>query len=470
MDFSPALLAAGFIVGINVAISMLLGIIIAYGVLLPTFAMHTPLDLSHLSVAVHTIYADYLRYVGVGTLLIAGVWTVLNLIKPIGAGIRKSIESMRERKITKEAVIRTERDLSLNYVVWGTLAALIPVSILLCNVFKPEMLGISQSMFWLVIAVALSLVLVVGFVVSSVSGYFAGMVGTSNSPLSSMTIVAAILIALALSLLMGTHIDYKTQVNFAHEMAALVIVVVAVVCCSAAITNDTIQDLKAGQMVGATPWKQQVMLILGVVSAALVIPAILELLFQAYGIAGVYPREGMDPNQMLAAPQATLVATISLGMFGGHVKWGLIFLGIAIGVVCIVIDELLKLRGTRLPVIGVGSAIYLPLSVTTTFALGGFVSYAVKHALHRRTKSLHNSQEHVKISFDRVTLLACGLVAGASLMGVILAIPFAISKSTDILAIMPASLGSVATLLSMLAMVGLIYWIYQTAVHKRHFK
>ncbi|TAK77332.1 MAG: oligopeptide transporter, OPT family, partial [Gammaproteobacteria bacterium] len=225
------------------------------------------------------------------------------------------------------------------------------------------------------------------------------------------------------------------------------------------------QDLKVGEIVGATPWKQQVMLILGVLVTAFVIPPILQLLYNAYGIGGVFPRPNMDPAQMLAAPQAGLMAAVAKGVFSHQLEWSMIATGAVIAAICIVIDEMLKKRGTRLPVLAVGLGIYLPLDASTPIVIGGVLSHLINQRLNRLYHR-GRAEDEAKVASHKHhgLLLSCGLVAGASLMGVILAIPFAIKQSSDALRIMPDAYMPFAGLLSLIVTLLLCVWIYRVVM------
>jgi putative OPT family oligopeptide transporter len=227
------------------------------------------------------------------------------------------------------------------------------------------------------------------------------------------------------------------------------------------------QDLKVGQVMGATPWKQQVMLILGVIVASVVVPPILDLLYNAYGIGGVFPHPGMSKSQMLSAPQAGLMATVAQGVYAHDLQWTMISIGAVIAVICIVIDEMLKRVGTRLPVLAVGLAIYLPMTTTIPVVIGGLLSYIIQIRLvklypGRRTQT----EEKIAKHRHRGLLLVCGIVAGASIMGVILAIPFAWKQSSDALKIMPNQYAYMAGTLSILVTMLLCGWIYKFVMRK----
>ena len=251
--------------------------------------------------------------------------------------------------------------------------------------------------------------------------------------------------------------------------AAITIILVSIVMGAASVANNNSQDLKVGHIVGATPWKQQVMLILGVIVASFVIPPILQLLYNAYGIGGVFPRPGMDPAQMLAAPQAGLMATVAQGAFSHHLEWNMIGVGALIAIICVVIDEILKRNyGTRLPVLAVGLGVYLPLDSSVPVVIGGFLAYIVQQRLNQLFKRGEANNEAAMSSHRHCgLLLACGIVAGASLMGVILAIPFALKQSSDALRLMPDSLMPFAGILSIWVTILLCAWIYRSVIKTR---
>ena len=292
------------------------------------------------------------------------------------------------------------------------------------------------------------------------SAYFAGLVGSSSSPISGVTLAIVLISALYFYILFHTRINLH-DAHMVVKASAYTILVAAIVATMGAISNDTMQDLKSGRIVGSTPWKQQVALIIGMVAAAFVIPEVLKLLFNAYGMAGVMPRPGMDPANMLSAPQATLMAAVAKGVFGGKLPWTLILIGVGVGVVAIVIDECIKHKDLRFPALAVGMGIYLPFDVTSAIALGGLISYFAK----RKTKKAH--ADVIESNTQNATMLACGLVAGSALMGVVLAIPFVILESSDALKIMPNSLMWLANLLGVISLIALVYWIYRTATRTK---
>lgn len=455
--FAPAMLAAGYIVGVYIAISVTIGMVIAWIFCLPFLSHGAAIDPKHMLDSVMSVWSTKIRYIGVGTMLIGGLWTFLTLFKPIIRMAKYNID-MRKNK-NNETLIRTERDIPMRYLNWIIALMVIPLFIFFYHGVSSAELPLSNFMHISTSIVATLLCVVFGFILAAVCAYFAGLVGSSSSPISGVTLAIVLIGAISFYLLFHNSLDLKNS-QIAMKAAAFTILVAAMVATMGAISNDTMQDLKSGQIVGSTPWKQQVALIIGMVAAALVIPVVLKLLFNAYGMAGVMPRPGMDPNNMLAAPQATLMAAVAKGVFGGKLPWNLIITGMVIGVIVIVLDEILKRKNLRIPALAVGMGIYLPFDVTSALAIGGYLSYFAKRkAKNHDTSRAENNEQNA-------TMLACGLVAGSALMGVILAIPFVILQSSDALAIMPASLAWLAKILGVLSLVSLIYWIYHTATKR----
>lgn len=464
LGLSPALLAAGYIVGINVAISLLVGVIIGWVIGIPTLTWFFGFsDTSSASDIAMMIWKTHIRYIGVGTMLVGGLWTLVTLFKPIAQSLSASFVSIRSVKDLKKNVpLRTERDIPMHYVLWGCLLLLIPLFILISGSIIPGDAGISHSFRTLLAGFSAIYILIGGFIFCSISAYFAGLIGATNTPVSGL-LVSSLLILCMIFLAFfsfANGIEGKELVGVVLGIGCTVIIGAGI-----AIANDTMQDLKVGQVVGATPWKQQVMLVLGVLVASFVIPLILDLLYNAYGIGGSFPREGMNKAHMLAAPQAGLMAAIAQGVYAHNLEWGTIGAGAIIAVICIIIDELLKRRGTRLPVLAVGVGIYLPLDASVPVIIGGLLSYLINVRLNQRYPiAKRTSETRVATHKHRGLLLACGIVAGASVMGVVLAIPFALKESSDALKIMPDQYHSLAGILGLIVTFLLCAWIYRVVM------
>lgn len=459
--FEPALLAAGYIVGVSVVISMFIGVAIGWLIGIPVLSHFTDLStVTDANALASSIWKNDIRYVGVGTMLVGGIWTIINLLKPIKDGLKSSFASVRIiRHQGFQTLPQIERDIPIHYVLLALIILLIPLGTLLYYFISTINLPVTTNLEIILVGGSIIFILLAGFIFASLCGYFAGLVGSSNNPISGMAMSALLIAAL---LLFGTFALANTSISTdAAKLAvsALVVFVTTAILTAAAITNDTIQDLKAGQIVGATPWKQQVMLIIGTLIAAVVIPPILELLFNAYGIGSIFPRPGMDPNQALSAPQAMLMSTLTMGVFSHNLPWPMLLSGAVIALISILIDSLLKKKGASLPVLAVGLGIYLPIGVTMPLIFGGIASFFIERSLNKNYSKPHQIKQAEK-NRQQGLVAACGIVAGASLMGVLLAIPFSIAKSTNILRIVPSSFTPYADLLGAIASIGILVWLY----------
>ncbi|EDP46094.1 OPT family oligopeptide transporter [Rickettsiella grylli] len=466
LGFEPALLAAGYIVGIGVAISTLVGVILGWVIGIPLYSYLHPLIMaphqSAFNLALH-VWQFSIRPIGVGTMLIGGLWTMVLLFKPIIKGVHSSFVSLKTIQESGYAALpKNERDIPIHYTVALLAILIVPLAYILFSFINHPALGLSSTIQIITLFIGIVFILITGFFFSSLCGYFAGLIGSSQSPISGISLSALLFASLTLLAIFNFAPGFTHDVKHLLEGEGLAIIIGTLVSSSCAITNDTIQDLKAGQIVGATPWKQQLILILGVVISALILAPTLELLFNAYGIGGISPPgRVMDPAQMLSAPQATLMASLVTGAFKHNLPWGLISIGFVVALCCIIIDGLLQKRGLRLPVLAVGIGIYLPLDTSSGLILGGLASYVVERTLtHHRAQQTSESK---KIARQRGLTLACGIVAGACLMGVILAIPFTLTESTDVLRLMPKHLTLLASLLGILSTLSILGLIYQTA-------
>lgn len=421
--FSPAAFAAGFIIGPEVALSLLLGLITGWIILIPILShiMGAPAGMSNYD-AVNLLWNHYLRYVGVGTMLVGGLWTLIKLLRPIANGIKVSFSLFKSKSVLEEK----ERDIPMLVTIFGILIFSALIFCLLIYIFKSLQMNMSYNFTVVILMITIFFIMIVGFLLTTVCGYITGIIGSTNSPLSGMIIIAVLLLGLIYHGLFQIH-----STSNISAVVGLVLLVATVVATIAAIGNENFQDLKAGQMIGATPWKQQVMLLLGVIVASFVVAPILQLLYNAYGIGGVFPHAGMDPSQMLIAPQASLIGTLATGIITHQINWKPIFIGVVIAICVVLFDELVCRRRWkfRISILAFGLAIYLPPDLMTAMVLGGAVHLVIKYLLAKR---IADKEKQNKI-FERVNLTACGMVAGSSLMGVLLAIPFAISGNSEVL-------------------------------------
>lgn len=463
LGFTPALIGAGYIIGINVALSIFLGVILGWiiGVPVLTYVYGIPAHMAMSDVAMQ-MWGDHIRYIGLGTMMIGGFWAIVSLIKPVTSGIKASINSVKHTKLHGSShILRTDKDLSIVLVFWLIALLIIPMYFLTSHFTFSSVLDLNFWKVHVLTGTSILLIITLGFCLASICGYFAGLVGSSANPLSSMALISLIIVSFIVLLFIQGQADVLSQNARGIAAAAVAIMVTAVIAAAASICNDTVQDLKAGQMVGATPWKQQAMLILGVIIASLCIPLILQLLFDAYGLAGVMPHANMDPSQMLLAPQAGLMAAIVQGIFTHDMAWNMLLIGAVIAVIVLVIDAKLQKRELRLPVLAVGIGIYLPASTSMALVIGGVLSFIVERGLHRKHEA--TSQEY-RLAHQSGLMLACGLVAGAAVMGVILAIPFAIKGSADVLSLMPTQYASLAGYLSLVITLLLCAWFWHRIV------
>ncbi|GIL41421.1 OPT family oligopeptide transporter [Roseiterribacter gracilis] len=447
--FSFALLGVGWLISISVGLAILLGVVIAWGVAVPilTVLIPTP-DGTDLAAHAVGLWRTRVRFIGAGTMTVAAVWSLVVLAKPLADGVRASLRALAETRAGRgDAVPRVERDLPFDKVMKLALALAVPMAALFI-VFVQDAYGFTR---WDLVIAAILFSFILGLLVAATCGYMAGIIGSSHSPISGIGIVAMLAVALMLYLL-----DATTGGTTTKPAVALALFIVSMVLAIATIANDNLQDLKTGQLVGATPWKQQVALMIGVVVGAAVIPPVLDLLHQAYGFTGALPRPDMDPRQVLAAPQATIISSLAKGVLGGELDWTYLSIGFAIGVALILIDSLgLRRFGLRLPVLAVGLGIYLALSTTTPTVIGAVLAHlARRHARRTRDEAAMARAER------RGVLVASGLIVGESLIGVALAALIVGSGSAAPLALAPAGFQPTAEALGLVAfcLCGTLLW------------
>lgn len=400
-SFSMALIGIGHLVGLSVGIAMLLGTALCWAVLVPYLTAQRGVTGSADEV-VAAIFGHEVRFIGAGTIGIAAIWTLLKILKPIVRGVKAAMASAQARR-SGAALDIVERDLPIS-IVGGTIAmSLLPIAALLWWFGSG---GPVADHALVVISATLVYVVVAGALVAAVCGYMAGLIGASNSPISGVGILAVLGASLLLMLYFGQSGDAATS----RALVAYALFATALVFSIATISNDNLQDLKTGQLVGATPWRQQVALILGVVFGSLVIPPVLDLLNTAFGFAGA---PGAGP-QALAAPQAALISALATGVLGGSLDWTLIGVGCGIGMIVILIDEAMGRAGKmRLPPLGVGMGIYLPMSMTLLIPLGAVIGWAYDRWSDRQSRPEFAKRMGV--------LAATGLIVGESLFGVVFA-------------------------------------------------
>lgn len=470
-NLSPALLSVGYIVGLNIAVLIFLGGACNWYIAIPICAATSqwPVHPEGHQLAGQAISAvDFAgqiwsaktRYLGVGGMLVGGLWTIFRMRKSLVSGIQSGLRAYRAMEHADSVGIpRTEKDLPMKWILGLIAASVVPLFI----VYEVFVRDFSVSLPMAVI------MLVAGFIFSAVAGYMAGLVGSSNNPISGVTIATVVLSSLLLVILMG-----KESMNG----PAAAIVIGSVVCCAAAIAGDVMQDLKAGYIVKATPWCQQVMELVGTVAGGLVIAPVLILLYKAYGFKG---QADAGPDA-LAAVQANLMASVSRGVFKGDLPWAYVFMGMGIAAGVILLDLYLEsVRSSfRTPVLAVAIGFYLPLELSVPIFAGGLIHHAAK-LYHNRKNTPHDRAEE---SSRSGLLLASGFITGEALMGILLAIPIILLKQIDItlpfiyiddlLVKMLSLLGielpftlPVGATLGTILLFGVAYWLYGTARGKK---
>jgi putative OPT family oligopeptide transporter len=385
-SLSPSLISVGYIVGRNIGILAFSGGLISWAVAIPIYSYLYGFEGESLFEGANIIWNAKIRYLGVGAMVVGGIWSVIQLAKPLVESIQLSLKTLGE---SGNDIPLEERDLPVNYVFMAILLMLIPISFTYFDIISSWTSAITLSI----------IMCVFGFLFSAVAAYMAGVVGSSNNPISGVTI-ATILFS---SLLIITFFDIDSS-----KGAAAAILIGAVVCCAAAIGGDNLQDLKTGNIVGATPWKQQVMQLVGVVSSALTLGIVLTLLHEAYGIG----------SSDLPAPQAVLMTSVANGVFSGNLEWGMIYAGAVLGVLIIMLDQYQLKRGAefRVPILAVAIGIYLPIELTLPIFIGGMLNHFAGKTASETGK-------------NNGLLLASGLITGEALMAIFIAIPLFYDKN-----------------------------------------
>ncbi len=443
MSFSLALVGAGHLVGLSVGMAGLLGIVIGWGGAVPILTAAMPDAHAAFGDHVMGIWQHQVRFIGAGAIAVAAIWTLVKLAKPVVVGLVNTLAAARGK--TAAGTDQRDRDLSATWIAGLTIACLALSAFVIASFAKEAGLG---AQAWTLTLVSVPFVASAGFLIAAVCGYMAGLLGSSNSPISSVGILTIVSCA-GLVLLVAVPGPPQPQVAFA-------LVVTAIVFAVATISNDNLQDLKTGQLVGAAPWRQQVALLAGVVAGAAVIPPVLNLLAHAYGFAGA-------PHALakaLAAPQATLIAALAQGVIGHNLNWTMIGIGVVIGIVLVVLDEFLGvMKRLRLPPLAVAIGIYLPMSATLPLTIGAVIG----HWYNRRAAKAPNPERAHRLG----VLVASGVIVGESLFGVALAaLIVGLSKDAP-LALVPAdfALANPIAIVVFIALVGGLYaWMLRRNV------
>ncbi|WP_144638849.1 OPT family oligopeptide transporter [Bordetella genomosp. 13] len=459
MGFSLALLGAGYLIGIVAGLAMLTGLVIAWGVAVPVLtALGTPAAGQSIEAYATGLWSSQVRFIGAGVIGVGAVWTLATLFAPMVRGVRASFSAFGKRGESQDGLApRTERDLGGRWILAVTLALVVVLAAAFYLFLAGTPLPAGQE--WRLAAYAVAFAFIFGFLVAAACGYMAGLVGSSTSPISGVGIMAIVLVSVLL-LALGNGMSGDQG---ARQAIALAIFTTSAVVAVASISNDNLQDLKTGWLVGATPWRQQVALLIGCGVGAVVISPVLDLLYQAYGFADALPRPDMDPDQALSAPQASLMLAIARGIFTHQLNWDMILIGVAVGIALIGLDQILArtCRVARMPVLAVGIGIYLPPTVASPIVVGAVLAWFLGRALKRRAAARgQDAEEYAKAPERRGVLIASGLIVGESLVGVLMAVLIGASGGQTPVAI--AGEGFAATAaglgLAVFALVAVWFW------------
>ncbi|HEY3636618.1 MAG TPA: oligopeptide transporter, OPT family [Rhizomicrobium sp.] len=419
MSFSLALLGVGYLVGLSVGVAMLLGVLISWAAAVPYLTSIAPMAQAAIGDRAMDVWTHQVRFLGAGTIGVAAIWTLLKMIGPVARGLAATVAASRVAKAGTGD--RRDTDMTPGWIIGLALACLVVIGLILINFLAPTPLASSTVAL---VAVAIPFVVIGGFIVSAITGYMAGLIGASNSPISGVGILAILTCAALLVAVAGG--DPASR----NALVAYALFTTAIVFAIATISNNNLQDLKTGQLVGATPSAQQWALVIGVIAGAAVIPPVLNLLAQAYGFAGA-PHSAAAVAKPLPAPQAGLISALAQGVITHKLNWLMIGLGAALGAVLIAVDEFFGARKwLRLPPLAVGIGIYLPMSATLPVVIGAFVGHWYDGRADRSPNPEHAKRLGV--------LVSSGMIVGESLFGVLLAgLIVALSKDAP-LALVPA--------------------------------
>ncbi|HEX3112908.1 MAG TPA: oligopeptide transporter, OPT family, partial [Candidatus Eisenbacteria bacterium] len=437
--WSLALLGAGHLVGLSVGIAMLTGLIIAWAISVPILTASQPAA-AGVALADHTItiWRTQVRFIGAGAIAVAAIYTLATLAKPVIGGLVSTLAASRKAAGGDDR----DRDLSPAWILVLTAACLSVAGWLAFTFARSTVLAGSAVPLTLI---AVPFVLVGGFLIAGICGYMAGLIGASNSPISGVGILSIVLCASVLMLAVSPTVEMRPA------LVAFALFTTAIVFACATISNDNLQDLKTGQLVGASPMRQQIALIVGVAAGASVIPSILNLLAKAYGFAGAANIGVIAPNP-LPAPQATLISALAQGVIGGSLQWNMLGIGALVGVGLILLDTTLgAMKKLRIPPLAVGIGIYLPMSATFAVVVGAVLS----HWYDGRARAMPNPARAERLG----TLVASGLIVGESIWGVLNAgLIVGFSKDAPI-GLVPEEFAA-APWLGLAGFVAAIVWLY----------
>ena len=438
--WSLALLGAGHLVGLSVGMAMLVGQVISWVIAVPILTASQPAA-AGVDLAAHTIgiWRTQVRFIGAGAIAVAAIYTLARLTKPVVGGLVATLKASRASAIADDR----DRDISPPWIYALTAVCLV-IAAWLSFTFARSTPALASSALGLT-SIAVPFVLIIGFVIAGVCGYMAGLIGASNSPISGVGILSIVVCASVITFAVAPTADTR------QALVAFALFVTAIVFACATISNDNLQDLKTGQLVGASPMRQQIALIVGVAAGAAVIPFVLNLLARAYGFAGA-PNVNVVAANPLPAPQATLISALAQGVIGGSLEWKMLGIGALVGVGLILLDTIMGAMGKlRIPPLAVGIGIYLPMSATFAVIIGAVLS----HWYEGRARGMPNPERALRLG----TLVASGLIVGESIWGVINAGLIVGFANDAPIALVPGDF-ALAPWLGVIGFVGVIVWLY----------
>ncbi|MGW5959186.1 OPT family oligopeptide transporter [Methylorubrum thiocyanatum] len=445
--FSPALVGVGYLVGLGACLALLTGVALAWGVAVPLLtAFGSGAGTEGAEAAARAVWSEKVRLIGAGIIAVGAIWTVASLGRSILGSIRSAFGAAQGGGHALRQLPRQERDLPITWVAGASLLLALPLAWLFFHFSAEAELG---GLRFALVAAATLFTVGFGFLMAAACGYLAGLLGSSSSPISGIGILTTLLAALLLGRAAGPEGE--------RFVVAAVLLLSSIVVTTASIANDNLQDLKTGQLVDATPWRQQVALAAGVGVGALVIAPLLDLLYNAYGFVGALPREGMDEAAALPAPQAALMTQIAGGIVRGELPWSMVAVGAGLGALLVALEARLRRSGRSFPALTVGIGMYLPLEVVVTIAFGGLVGRLAESRLRAQGDAAQAGGRR------RGVLLASGFLVGESGVGVLLAAADTLSGRSASLAFAADALGGAGPWLGLLVFLLVLAAFYRIA-------
>ncbi|TFZ61102.1 oligopeptide transporter, OPT family [Methylorubrum sp. Q1] len=447
--FSPALVGVGYLVGLGACLALLAGVALAWGAAVPLLTAFGD-GAGSAEATARAVWSEKVRLIGAGIIAVGAIWTVASLGRSILGSIRSAFAAAQGGGKALRQLPRQERDLPITWVAGTSLLLALPLAWLFFHFSAEAELG---GLRFALVAVATVFTVGFGFLMAAACGYLAGLLGSSSSPISGIGILTTLLAALLLPLLLGRSAGPEGE----RFVVAAVLLLSAIVVTTASIANDNLQDLKTGQLVDATPWRQQVALAAGVAVGALVIAPLLDLLYNAYGFVGALPREGMDEAAALPAPQAALMTQIAGGIVRNELPWSMVATGAGLGAILVAAEARLRRSGRSFPALTVGIGMYLPLEVVVTIAFGGLVARLAERRLREAGAAARAGGRR------RGVLLASGFLVGESVVGVLLAAADTLSGRGGSLAFAAEALGGAGPWLGLIVFLLVLTAFYRIA-------